>query len=41
MGIEVLLAAEYFCRDLILFGRSAGMFHGMMGHIAEQLAERL
>jgi hypothetical protein len=41
MGIEVLLAAENFRRNLVLLGGSAGMLQGMIGQIAEQLAERL
>jgi hypothetical protein len=39
--IEIFLAAEDFCRDLILLGGCARMFQGMMGQIAEKLAKRL
>jgi hypothetical protein len=41
MRIEVLLAPEEFCRNLVLLGGSAGMLQGVMSQIAEKLAERL
>src|SRR5207302_11451759 len=40
VGIEVLLAPEDFCRDLILLWRGAGVLQRVSCQVAEQLAER-
>jgi len=38
-GIEVRRAAELLCSNLVLLDRGAGVFDGVVGEIAQELAQ--
>ncbi len=40
LRIEIRLAAEDFCGDLVFLERRARMFQGVVGQVAKELAER-